>query len=94
MSRQRHSLPSSLNTFGIQLLQQLLSDHCEGNLVTSPISAAVALSMLLLGSGGETASQIASALRLDPETEQQQRPHSFFKEVSRRQLLPVTHFLI
>ncbi|WP_053206000.1 serpin family protein [Jiangella muralis] len=54
---------ASVNQFGFDLLGQL-SDGTE-NTVTSPVSVASLLAMVLAGAGGETASAMAATLHLD-----------------------------
>ncbi|SDU65738.1 serpin family protein [Jiangella alkaliphila] len=54
---------SSVNQFGFDLLGQLAE---EGeNTVTSPVSAAALLAMVLAGAGGQTADEMAAVLHLD-----------------------------
>ncbi|TDC51262.1 serpin family protein [Jiangella ureilytica] len=54
---------SSVNQFGFDLLGQL-TDGTE-NTVTSPVSAAALLAMVLAGAGGQTADEMAGVLHLD-----------------------------
>ncbi|TDC51263.1 serpin family protein [Jiangella ureilytica] len=57
------TVASSVNQFGFDLLGQL-TDGTE-NTVTSPVSVASMLAMLLAGAGGETAEAMASTLHLE-----------------------------
>jgi serine protease inhibitor len=54
---------SSVNQFGFDLLGRL-TDGSQ-NTVTSPVSAAALLAMVLAGAGGETAAEMAGVLHLD-----------------------------
>lgn len=56
------------NRFGMLLLEQLLSDADvdDPNVVISPISIALALSMAYNGAGGQTAQAMADAMQLSP----------------------------
>ncbi|TDD66716.1 serpin family protein [Jiangella aurantiaca] len=54
---------SSVNEFGFDLLGQL-TDGTQ-NTVTSPVSAAALLAMVLAGAGGQTADEMATVLHLD-----------------------------
>ncbi|SDU65748.1 serpin family protein [Jiangella alkaliphila] len=54
---------SSVNQFGFDLLGQLAEDG--ENTVTSPVSAAALLAMVLAGAGGQTADEMAAVLHLD-----------------------------
>ena len=54
---------SSVNRFGFDLLGRL-TDGTE-NTVTSPVSAAALLAMVLAGAGGQTADEMAAVLHLD-----------------------------
>ncbi|SEE61896.1 serpin family protein [Jiangella alba] len=57
------TVAASVNQFGFDLLGQL-SDGTE-NTVTSPVSVASLLAMVLAGAGGDTASAMAATLHLD-----------------------------
>ncbi len=50
------------NTFGVSLLQQLVSEGAPENRVISPFSASVALGMAYAGAGGSTANDMRSVL--------------------------------
>lgn len=52
------------NQFGFKLFSQLMQQDGEQNLMMSPTSVAIALSMLYNGANGETQQQIASTLEL------------------------------
>ncbi|TDD66715.1 serpin family protein [Jiangella aurantiaca] len=54
---------TSVNEFGFELLGQL-TDGTE-NTVTSPVSAAALLAMVLAGAGGQTADEMAAVLHLE-----------------------------
>src|SRR5690606_34052719 len=56
------------NRFGMLLLEQLLSDGDadDRNVVISPVSIALALSMAYNGAGGQTAEAMADATQLSP----------------------------
>lgn len=56
------------NRFGMLLLEQLLSDGDadDRNVVISPVSIALALSMAYNGAGGQTAEAMADAMQLSP----------------------------
>lgn len=54
----------SANTFGVNSLNKLFSESPNKNVVYSPISAHLALSMLLNGANKETAAQISDTLDL------------------------------
>ncbi len=66
------SLGAAVTAFGFDLHRTLLdeaaagvSEPGTGNLVTSPLSAAVLLAMVAAGAEGETAEQLAAVLHLD-----------------------------
>ncbi|WP_416671888.1 serpin family protein [Egbenema bharatensis] len=52
------------NQFGFKLFSQLIQQDSEQNLMMSPTSVAIALSMLYNGASGETQQQIATTLEL------------------------------
>src|SRR6202011_2374983 len=52
------------NAFGFRLLNALQKTVPSGNVVLSPVSAALDLSMALNGAGGQTRQEILSALSL------------------------------
>ena len=56
------------NDFGIDLYAEVAAED-DGNLMLSPLSASAALTMLLNGADGETASQIHAMLGLAPEAD-------------------------
>jgi serine protease inhibitor len=53
------------NAFGFGLLKAVQKDHPKDNIVISPVSAALNLSMVLNGATGETAAQMQKALALE-----------------------------
>ncbi len=57
---------SANNAFAIDLYAHVLAKHADGNLLTSPISASLALTMTYAGAKGDTATEMASALHFDP----------------------------
>nr|WP_281243400.1 serpin family protein [Jiangella alba] len=57
------AVASSVNQFGFDLLAQV-GDGTQ-NTVTSPVSAAALLAMVLAGAGGRTADEMAAVLHLD-----------------------------
>jgi serine protease inhibitor len=59
------NLVTGLNEFGIGLTQRLSARSKDGNLVVSPLSAAVAHVLLLRGSRGPAQAEIRTALGLD-----------------------------
>src|ERR1700728_5259966 len=65
-----HAAPPSLNVaaadnaFGFRLLNAVQKTIPSGNVVLSPVSAALNLSMVLNGAGGETRQEMLSALSL------------------------------
>src|ERR1700691_3513688 len=65
-----HAAPPSLdvaaadNAFGLRFLNSAQKIHPSGNVVLSPVSAALNLSMVLNGAGGETRQEMLSALSL------------------------------
>src|ERR1700691_1017929 len=65
-----HAAPPSLdvaaadNAFGFRLLNAVQKTNPSGNVVLSPVSAALDLAMLLNGAGGETRQQMLAALSL------------------------------
>jgi serpin B len=65
-----HAAPSSLdvaaadNAFGFRLLNAVQKTIPRGNVVLSPVSAALNLSMVLNGAGGQTRQEMLSALSL------------------------------
>ncbi|WP_448570843.1 serpin family protein [Trichothermofontia sp.] len=63
-SSQQVKLTRSQTRFGFQLFTTLLSSHPNQNLLISPTSVAIALSMLYNGATGETQRAIATALEL------------------------------
>lgn len=54
----------ALDQFGIDLYRLMALDQPTGNIVISPASIAIALSMVLAGAKGETAEQLAAGLRV------------------------------
>jgi serpin B len=65
--------PSSLsvavtanNALATDLYAHVLADAPPGNLLTSPISASLALTMTYAGAAGDTATEMAQALHFDP----------------------------
>ncbi len=54
------------NAFAMDLYARVLAKHANGNLLTSPISATLALTMTYAGAKGDTATEMASALHFDP----------------------------
>ncbi|MEO7038133.1 MAG: serpin family protein [Polyangiaceae bacterium] len=57
------------NAFAVDLYGHVLTSHADGNLLTSPISATLALTMTYAGAKGDTATEMASALHFDPAAE-------------------------
>lgn len=57
---------SSSNQFGVALLAELRKNDKSGNVVVSPISVSVALCMLLNGADGQTLTQTATILGVNP----------------------------
>jgi serine protease inhibitor len=53
------------DTFGFRLLDALQKRHPGENIVLSPVSAALNLSMVLAGAGGETRDEMLAALSLE-----------------------------
>jgi serpin B len=67
-------LPGSLdaavaanNAFAVGLYAQVDNDAGETNVLTSPLSASLALTMAYAGAEGQTATQMAAALQFDPD---------------------------
>jgi serpin B len=54
------------NALAVDLYAHLLTDTPSGNLLTSPISASLALTMAYAGAVGNTATEMAHALHFDP----------------------------
>ena len=54
---------SAVNAFGMALYQRLAADSQSANLVVSPASIALALSMARAGARGQTASEMDAVLR-------------------------------
>jgi serpin B len=54
------------NALAVDLYAHLLEDAPAGNLLTSPISASLALTMAYAGAAGSTATEMAHALHFDP----------------------------
>jgi serpin B len=54
------------NALAVDLYAHLLADTPSGNLLTSPISASLALTMTYAGAVGSTATEMAQALHFDP----------------------------
>ena len=54
------------NAFAVDLYGHVLASHATDNLLTSPISATLALTMTYAGAKGDTATEMASALHFDP----------------------------
>jgi len=61
------STARAFNSFGAELFARLRGAMPGKNLVVSPFNVATALALTLAGASGETAAQIATALRLDLE---------------------------
>lgn len=61
LTARAHEVISSSNQFGIELFTRTAVDE-DGNLMLSPLSASVALTMALNGSGGDTYDQIREML--------------------------------
>uniref|UniRef100_W5MH09 Serpin domain-containing protein n=1 Tax=Lepisosteus oculatus TaxID=7918 RepID=W5MH09_LEPOC len=59
------ALGAAVTTFGLELLQQLLSRSKEPNIVVSPLSVALALSQLALGAVNETEALLLRSLHVD-----------------------------
>ena len=55
------------NAFAVDLYAQVLKKEAGKNVLTSPISATLALTMTYAGAQGATKSEMASALHLDPQ---------------------------
>jgi serpin B len=55
------------NAFAVGLYEQLDTDAGTTNLLTSPISASLALTIAYAGAQGPTATEMATALQLDPD---------------------------
>ena len=53
------------NAFAVDLYARLAPDSAAGNVLTSPISASLALTMTYAGAQGQTATEMATALHLD-----------------------------
>jgi serpin B len=54
------------NAFAASLYARVRSEAADLNLVTSPLSASVALTMAYAGAKGDTAAEMAAALQIDP----------------------------
>ena len=54
------------NALAVDLYAQLLAKMPSGNLLTSPISASLAVTMAYAGAAGNTATEMAQALHFDP----------------------------
>lgn len=54
----------ALDQFGIDLFRLMAVDQPSGNIVISPASIVIALSMVLAGAKGDTATQLAAGLRI------------------------------
>ena len=54
------------NAMAVDLYAHVLADSSGGNLLTSPISASLALTMTYAGAVGDTATEMAQALHVDP----------------------------
>ena len=55
------------NAFAVDLYERLDTDAGTTNLLTSPISASLALTMAYAGAQGPTATEMATALQFDPD---------------------------
>jgi len=55
------------NAFAVDLYDQLDRDAGTTNILTSPISASLALTMAYAGAQGQTATEMATALQFDPD---------------------------
>lgn len=51
------------NAFAVSLYSQVLSTTAQGNVLTSPLSASLALTMTYAGAAGQTATEMAAALQ-------------------------------
>lgn len=58
----------SLDDFGVALYRKLAAVDATGNIVMSPASIAVALTMTMAGARGNTLDEMASTLRIDDPT--------------------------
>ncbi|HEY4104854.1 MAG TPA: serpin family protein, partial [Polyangiaceae bacterium] len=54
------------NALAVDLYQHVLTDLGSGNVLISPISASFALTMTYAGAASDTATEMASALHIDP----------------------------
>jgi serpin B len=61
-----HALVGQSNAFGVELFAEVAAEE-RGNLMLSPLSASIALTMLLNGADGDTFTQIRDALGYAPE---------------------------
>jgi len=57
---------SAANAFGLKNMQYALEENASDNVIYSPISAHLALNMLLNGAASKTANEIAKTLNLTP----------------------------
>lgn len=58
------NLTDSTNQFGYTIFKRTIEDDSEENVIISPLSVYLALSMVLNGASGETAEELKSALNL------------------------------
>ena len=58
------SIAGSVNDFGLKLFKHLNEQNTEGNIIISPLSVSMALTMVYNGSEGETREAMASTLEL------------------------------
>lgn len=63
-----HELVGQSNAFGVDLFVQT-ADGEDGNLMLSPLSASIALTMLLNGTDGDTYTQLCDALGYAPDVD-------------------------
>ncbi|XP_054841821.1 serpin B3-like [Eublepharis macularius] len=62
------TVKEAIAQFGVNLFKELAKENPTENIFFSPLSISVALAMLLLGSGDDTAKQMEKALSLDQIT--------------------------
>ncbi|RVE58992.1 hypothetical protein OJAV_G00199810 [Oryzias javanicus] len=73
------------------MLRQLSEDDSTANIFFSPFSISAALAMLLLGAGGDTATQIAECLKIQ---DCQEEVHSLFQQLLEELNKPSAGFML
>uniref|UniRef100_A0A3P8SDK2 Serpin B6 n=1 Tax=Amphiprion percula TaxID=161767 RepID=A0A3P8SDK2_AMPPE len=70
MASEGNPVPEAITKFCLSLLQKLSEDDSSANLFLSPFSISTALAMVMLGTAGETATQMSKVLCFTEQSDQ------------------------